>query len=434
MGLRRKDAGLAKTRRVRLGYPRLADSHRRPRVTYAGGGKTMRGLVRKRVYGGCTVCGLVVAAAGFWAAGPAREAHATAVSRNGLLAIANQRGVWTIDERGTGRRLVFTDSPCFLAQPTAAFSPNGQWLAVMAYDPCRPHFEDELGAIQLTLMRMNGPRRRHVVTVPANPHVTYQDFDGPQFSPDGETVAYSVRPTDRSDDSRYTSHVVLVDMRSGGPRLIIPVAGRKPPLRLEPATSALPFAFSPDSGEIAYVPPDSSRIIVASAHTGRRVRVMWTPGGTPNGLAWGADGSLAYAAADGSIYETDSTGLKAKRLHGPAFPGLSVSETDIAPRFSPDGASLEYQRLRFGPSGPGSGAGVNVTTYTEIVPEGGGRSLDAWTDGPRFWLSAVWSGDGESIAVNGARGVYVVNTSTGRGRRIAGLFWTALAWQALPSG
>ena len=377
--------------------------------------------------------GLLLVIACFALAAPVRHAGAAAESQNGLLVLANQRGVWTIDEQGTRKRLAVTDARCFPAQPSAGFSPDGRWLAVMAYNPCGFHFEDEPGAIQLTLVRTNGSGRRHVVTVPADPRVTYQNFDGPEFSPDGKTVAYSVGPTAVSNGSRYTSHIVLVDVGSGGPRLIIPVVSRKPPLRLEPATSALPFAFSPDSGEIAYAAPDSSRITVASAHTGRRVRTMQTPGGTPNGLAWAPDGRLAYAAADGSIYETDSTNLKAKRLHGPGFPGELVSETDIAPRFSPDGGNLEYQRLRFGPSGPGSGGGANVMTYTEILPEGGGRSVRAWTDGPGFWLSAVWSGDGESIAVNGPRGVYVVNTSTGQGRRIAGLFWTVLAWQGLPS-
>jgi hypothetical protein len=395
--------------------------------------EAMWGLVRKWMCVGCIICGLVLAVTSPGLAGVVRDAVATGVSRNGLLVLANEHGVWTVDEHGGGRHLVFTDSPCAPAQPSAAFSSDGRTLAVVSYNPCRAHSESSPGAIQLTLITMNGLRRRDAVTVPANPRVVYQTFDGPQFTPDGKTVAYAVGPTAVSAGSQYTSHVVLVDVRSGRPRLIISVLSRTAPLKLEAATSGLPFAFSPDGREIAYVPPDSVRIVLASAETGRLVRTIRTAGGEPNGLAWGANGSLAYAAADGSIYETDSAGSTVKRLRGPSLTGLSGSETDIGPQFSPDGTSLMYQRLIFGPSGPDSGAGVNVTTYTQITPTNGGRSDAPWSDGSGNWQSAAWSGDSDWIATNGPRGVYIVSASSGQGRRIAGLFGTVLAWQALPS-
>jgi hypothetical protein len=180
---------------------------------------------------------------------PISNAGATAPVRRGLLAVANERGVWTINEDGGGQRPVL-DAPCFPGFPSAAFSADGGWLAVLAYDPCLPHYDGMPGAIQLTLARMNGPQRHFAVTVPPNPEVNYQTFDGPQFSPDGKTVAYAVGPTSVSA-RRYSSQIVLVDLRTGHVRLIVSVPSRKPPLRLEAATSAQPFAFSPTGDDIA---------------------------------------------------------------------------------------------------------------------------------------------------------------------------------------
>ena len=216
----------------------------------------------------------------------------------------------------------------------------------------------------------------------------------PTLSPDGNTVAYSVRVKDSWD---------IYSQRVGGRNAT--------PLVDDPQRDEGAPAFSPDGSLIAFhVSSGNGGIFVAGA-TGESVRRLTDVGFDP---AWSGDGKqIAFATeevhdpssrlGDSSLYVIDTGGGTPRK----------VSDADaVQPSWSPSGERLVYW----------SNIGGQRDIFT--VAAAGGTPVAVTADAAIDW-SPVWSPDGRFIYFSSDRGGAMnlwriaVDPSSGRARGTA---------------
>jgi hypothetical protein len=173
-----------------------------------------------------------------------------------------------------------------------------------------------LGSPELAIIRPDGTHARVLVRISQHPlskHPTViTTFEGPVFAPDGAELAYvksgSPPPPDCRGCAQAKAAIVLIDAHSGRQRLTIPLPGFEP-------LDALPVAFSPDSSELAFAPRGAAAISIVDVHTGRRIGSIRSCCVT--GISWSVDGTIAFAASNGSIYTVNPSGAQLHQIAQP---------------------------------------------------------------------------------------------------------------------
>jgi Tol biopolymer transport system component len=332
---------------------------------------------------------------------------------------------------GAGPRLVFSKTGCAVGAFGAAFDPAAPFLAVVSYDSCLAHYDNESGVPELTLMRPDGADKRVVAVVPdISPSLDMYSLEGPWFGPGGGVLAWAFPVTQNHTGQRSESAIELINPRTGRQMRVISVASRMPMLPVRAPAQALPIAFSPDGRQLALVAPGAPAISIVGVASGKLQRTIRTPGGAASGVAWSTAGRLAFAAANDSIYVVSAGGAGLRRVTQPPAGNFQNPPLDLAPEWSPDGSRLLFVREVGGPPCYDSGCGASFTGVVEVVAASGGRPVrvSPATAGSAF--NAVWSPDGREIAFGAVNGVYVVGATGGKPRRIAGRNFQLADWQS----
>jgi dipeptidyl aminopeptidase/acylaminoacyl peptidase len=221
----------------------------------------------------------------------------------------------------------------------------------------------------------------------------------PALSPDGRTVAYTVRETDWEDDA-YETQIWLADPTSGETRQL--TRGNK---------AAASPAWSPDGRWLAFTADRGSRTQVYRINPlGGEAEALTSADEGVGGFAWSPDGkSIAYTMTDPKmqvqkdrdkkygefevvdqdfrmthLYVLDVATKTARRLTEGAF---TVGSFD----WSPDGRSIAFDH-RMNPD-PGVGGSADISIAT--VADGKLRAL-VTQDGPDN--NPAWSPDGTRVA------------------------------------
>jgi WD40-like Beta Propeller Repeat len=210
---------------------------------------------------------------------------------------------------------------------------------------------------------------------------------------------------------------ILLTIRAGAVR---------PAARTDLIGLPVPFAFSPDGTELAFVAPNSSRISIVNVRTP-------TNGPGPalvSGISWSINGTIAFAAsANSSIYTIGVNGAGLRRMTQPPprqnSASMETTTVDLTPEWSPDGASLMFDRQVQSTALCGGCAYSDDTDDVEVVPADGGRPHMIWSGG-----TGSWSPDGKKIAVTSLRGgamdgVWIVGAAGGSPKQIVGLNWVS---------
>jgi Tol biopolymer transport system component len=195
----------------------------------------------------------------------------------------------------------------------------------------------------------------------------------PSISPDGNTVAYSMRVNGSWD---------IYAQRVGGQNATAIVN--------DPQRDERAVAFAPDGSLIAFHESDDLGGIFVAGATGESVRRLTDFGFDP---AWSPDGTqIAFATeeivdpstrlGDSTLYVIDATGTQPRKV---------VEGDAVQPSWSPDGRRLVYW----------SNTGGQRDIYT--VPAAGGARVAVTQDAAIDW-SPVWSPDARFIYFSSDRG------------------------------
>ncbi|HEY2151100.1 MAG TPA: S9 family peptidase, partial [Vicinamibacterales bacterium] len=222
----------------------------------------------------------------------------------------------------------------------------------------------------------------------------------PELSPDGRTVAYTVRQTNW-DDNTYDTQIWLADVGSGATRQL--TAGKK---------SSQSPAWSPDGSRIAFVSDrtDKRQIYLIDPRGGEAEPLTSLDDGIDR-FAWAPDGkTIAYTATDPKsaaakdrdkkygeflvveqdyrmtqLYVIDVTSRVTRTLTS----GGAFTVGDFS--WSPDSRSLAFDHRANPALANGSSADISIVT----VADASVRKL-VTQDGPD--TNPVWSPDGSRIA------------------------------------
>lgn len=234
----------------------------------------------------------------------------------------------------------------------------------------------------------------------------YRLLEDHAIQPGGERIAF-VASQASGERHRYATAIWLTGVNGGEPE------------RLTDGDSASQPRWRPDGGAIAYVGDagNGARIQIREMSTGQTTEITAIAGGVA-GFAWAPDGqSLVVAASNVAPgpapevkritrvhYKNDGLGLLPEhrsrlwlvQLSDPASARqlTSVDEDDVNAVFSPDGASIAFNRTR--PSENGSAPFMDV--YALDLASGAELNLTRGA-GPCFGPS--WSPDGSTIAYIG---------------------------------
>ncbi|HET9996929.1 MAG TPA: hypothetical protein VFQ17_05410 [Nocardioides sp.] len=170
----------------------------------------------------------------------------------------------------------------------------------------RRYFNDEQTKGALFVMNPDGSEVRRVTYPPKG----WRD-NVPAWSPDGQTIVFE---RFKADDS--TSRVLVVDPDTGETRTVVPCTGERCLYAIDPF-------FSPDSQSIAY------------ARTVAPPHVQDPP-------EWQLYSAIFVVGVDGSDAR-QVTSTPSRR------PGQSPAFDTTDPTFSPDGRTLAFLRVRYGP-------------------------------------------------------------------------------------
>ena len=368
---------------------------------------------------------------------------------NGLIALVHGGGLWTVAASGGSPRQIGQTGGCTY-DLAASFSPDGQSLALSSLSESQlagcPQTYPE-STVELGIMRTDGSDARVVATIAKNPSspIYFPTVEGPVFVPGGREFAYVYANLSSAGQS-WLTEILLIDARTGRQRLVIPVSPHALLSVPEPSVP-VPLAFSPDGTELAFVAPQSSRISIVHTSTGKPIRSIQVPtsgSGSPgvSGISWSTNGLIAFAdTANSSIYTVRASGVGLRRMTQPP-PGQSSASTetttvDLAPEWSPNGASLLFDRQAQS-TDLCSGCGGSETDHVEVMPALGGRPHLVWSGG-----TGSWSPDGKEIAVISSRGgamngVWIVGAEASSRKQIAGPTWVegtslSISWQSLAS-
>ncbi len=243
--------------------------------------------------------------------------------------------------------------------------------------------------------------RREPLPVRTTPLISGSDrIAGIWFSPDGQELIYRAAPPE-----------------GGKLKLFVKSMGIAPARRLtddsDPTHSESGPAWKPDGSGITYLrsasggPSDQSDALFEVPENGGTPRKVMDLGRT-SGYGLAPDGkSLAVGRGTDGIHRLWIADGHEQQLTAPPKQMANINgkpESDSAPRFSPDGKWIAFQRL----------AGKGLACM--VVPEGGGQARQVTPDSFHAF-SCEWSPDGDIIfAANGDRpfdALYRVSVSGG---------------------
>jgi dipeptidyl aminopeptidase/acylaminoacyl peptidase len=230
--------------------------------------------------------------------------------------------------------------------------------------------------------------------------ISLQRVGSPAISPDGTSVAYTVRSTDW-DDNSYHTEIWLAEVGSGETRQ----------LTNNPKKSSTSPAWSPDGKMLAFATDrDDKRQVYVIDPRGGEARKLTSAEEGVGAFAWSPDGkSIAYASTDprsaadkerektygefdvigegyrmSHLWVFDVATKKARRLTNGAFTVGQFS-------WSPDGTHIAFDHRINSANANGGSADISVVT----VADGTVKHL-VTQDGPDS--APVWSPDGSKIA------------------------------------
>lgn len=234
--------------------------------------------------------------------------------------------------------------------------------------------------------------------------ISLQRVGSPAISPDGASVAYTVRNTDWDDDS-YHTEIWLADARSGETRQLTNNAKK---------SSSSPV-WSPDGKTLAFATDrDDKRQVYVIDPRGGEARKLTAAEENVGAFAWSPDGrSIAYTCMDpksaadkerqktygdfdvigegyrmSHLWVLDVATKKARRLTSGTFTVGQFS-------WSPDGTRIAFDHRINSANANGGSADISVVT----VDDGTVKPL-VTQDGPDS--APVWSPDGSKIAFESA--------------------------------
>ena len=234
--------------------------------------------------------------------------------------------------------------------------------------------------------------------------ISLQRVGSPAISPDGASVAYTVRSTDWDDDS-YHTEIWLADARSGETRQLTNNAKK---------SSSSPV-WSPDGKTLAFATDrDDKRQVYVIDPRGGEARKLTAAEENVGAFAWSPDGrSIAYTCMDpksaadkerqktygdfdvigegyrmSHLWVLDVATKKARRLTSGTFTVGQFS-------WSPDGTRIAFDHRINSANANGGSADISVVT----VDDGTVKPL-VTQDGPDS--APVWSPDGSKIAFESA--------------------------------
>jgi Tol biopolymer transport system component len=343
-------------------------------------------------------------------------ANYPAFSADGKLIAFSQAGAdgnvdIYVQQLGAGNPLRLTTDPAPDLNPV--FSPDGRYIAfargtVLMLIPSLGGTERELGAgrgpdfspdgktiavfsqkapgspLGIFLVSVETGERKQITSPPG----TAFDY-GPRFSPDGRTIAFA-----RS----FTAQSVEVDT--------VPVTGGAVKSVAGDNRSINGLAWMPEGGEIVY-----------STRRMGRAQELWrvaASGGTPQPFSGtgenafypvisGTDKRLAFAhqTYDENIWRLNLTADKAS---GAATKLIASTWQDDAPQYSPDGKKIAFASDRSG-SFEIWVANADGSDAVELTSQGGHSGSPRWSpDGRRIAFDASVGGSGDIFVIDAGGG------------------------------
>ena len=249
------------------------------------------------------------------------------------------------------------------------------------------------------------------MTLPIGPdyHYDIKTAAEPSLSPDGKSVAFSVKRFERGETAEFSS-VYVQEIPSGARRQL--------------SENAESPAWSPDGTRVAFLRKDSNgktQLWVADAAGGAE-RLLTSHDRGVDVPAWAPDSKrIAYRADIDESDSDDGAPVVTRRIRyrqdgvgwrGDAFRQLFVIDLESGestqitfdesehgpPVWSPDGTKIAYL------SDQGPFRDVTLRNEVYVISADGG-SADRWSGGLFMSDAVTWSPDGEKLAVIGAQQV-----------------------------
>ena len=230
------------------------------------------------------------------------------------IAFISERGehpdIYLISATG-GEARQLTDSKTGVSN--FQWSPDGTRIAYVAEQPLTAAEEKKVKDKEDAVVIDHDYRYNHIYTIDvASKQVTgvvtgNEQASDPEWSPNGESIAYVSNPTPKADDGRL-SDIHVVPSTGGTPRLLVANDGQDQAPR-----------WSPDGTSIAYLTRMGKRDVVGQ----EQLAVIPAAGGTPrlvtagffyqpNPATWSADGRTLYFSANvrttSQLFRVSATG------------------------------------------------------------------------------------------------------------------------------